>query len=70
MMTLGCRLELENQRLQRELEVEAKSWLQVREEAPEMEDGAGAVTSVGQTKQGGADQLPSHAGEITTEYNC
>ena len=51
-------------------EVEAKSRPQVRKEAPKIEDGAGAVTSVGQTKQGGADQLTGHVGEITTEYNC
>ena len=51
-------------------EVEAKSRPQIRKEALEMEDGAGAVTSVSQTKQGWAYQLTSHVGEITTEYNC
>ena len=49
-------------------EVEAEGGPEVSEEAPQMEDGAGAVTPIGQTEHSGADKLTGHVVKISTEY--
>ena len=49
-------------------EVEAEGGPEVGEEAPQVEDGAGAVTSIGQTEHSGADKLTGQVVEISTEY--
>ncbi len=41
---------------------------EVSEQAPQVEDGAGAVTPIGQTEHSGADQLTGHVVKISTQY--
>ena len=48
-------------------EVEAQGWPEVSEQAPQVEDGAGAVTPIGQTEHSGADQLSGHVVKISTQ---